>query len=325
MNRNVWRWIILAGMTVLCCLGFLWSVFNGATDLVWTDVWQSLWNPQEDSTGLIVWNLRLPRTLLAALVGINLALSGALLQGVMHNPLADPNIIGVSSGAGLAGVVAMLVWPQYEYLVTPLSFLGALAACAVIYILAWRNGVHPVRVVLAGVAVSAFLGSVITGVMIFHSTQVHSALLWMVGGLGAKGWGHVSLVLPYTILGLLLVMWAANHLNILQLGDEMATGLGVHVQHTRIFLTATAALLAASAVSVVGLLGFVGLIVPHTVRLLIGSDYRILLPGTALLGAALLMFSDTFARTVLSPVELPVGIIMAFLGAPFFLYLLRRE
>ena len=161
--------------------------------------------------------------------------------------------------------------------------------------------------------------------MIFYSDRVHSALMWMVGGLSARSWPHVELLWPYTLAGLVLALVLARQLNILQLGDELARGLGLSVERTRLLATAVAALLAASAVSVVGLLGFVGLIVPHAARLLVGSDYRFLLPAAALLGAAVVMFSDTFARTAFAPVELPVGIIMAVLGAPFFLFLLRRE
>ncbi|MCQ2381199.1 MAG: iron ABC transporter permease [Acidaminococcaceae bacterium] len=324
MSRTLFRTLILISFACLCVLGFFISIVNGAMDLPYTQIWQALWQPQNDSASLIVWNLRLPRTILAALVGINLALSGAILQGIMHNPLADPNIIGVSSGAGLAGIIVLILYPAYEYLITPFSFLGAMLACLLIYILAWKDGVKPVRVILAGVAVSAFLGSIITSLMIFYSDKVHGALLWMVGGLTARGWSHIPLVLPYTIIGLIFIIFAAHYLNILQLGDEMARGLGVSVEKTRICLTMLAALLAASAVSAVGLLGFVGLIIPHIVRLLTGSDYRILLPGSALLGATILMLSDTLARMLLNPIELPVGIIMAFLGAPFFLYLLRK-
>ena len=161
--------------------------------------------------------------------------------------------------------------------------------------------------------------------MIFYSDRVHGALMWMVGGLAARSWPHVQIILPYALAGGLLALAGAAYLNILQLGDEMARGLGVNVELTRIVFTALAALLAASSVSVVGLLGFVGLIVPHAARLVIGSDFRFLLPAAALLGAATVTLSDTFARVILAPVELPVGIIMAFLGAPFFLFLLRRE
>ena len=284
-----------------------------------------LLHPGEDPQSQIIWNIRMPRTIVGALVGINLSLSGAILQAIMRNPLADPHIIGISSGAGLAGVVIMILFPALEYLITPVAFVGAMLAAICIYILAWKNGIKPVRIILAGVAVSAFLSAGISGLMIFYSDRVHGALMWMVGGLAARSWPHVSIILPYAIIGLVLALASASYLNILQLGDEMARGLGVNVEVTRIIMTAIAALLAASAVSVVGLLGFVGLVVPHAARLLIGSDYRYLLPAAALLGVAIVTLSDTFARVIFAPIELPVGIIMAFLGAPFFLFLLRRE
>lgn len=325
MNRESKRFLNFICYVFLGILGFGVALYYGSTDLGFTQVWNALWHPVEDGASLIIWNLRLPRAILCALVGANLALSGAILQGVMQNPLADPNIIGISSGAGLAGVLVLIVFPAYEYLITPFSFLGAMLACFMIYILAWRDGVKPVRVILAGVAVSAFLGSIITSLMIFYSDRVHGALMWMVGGLSARGWSHVPLILPYTLAGFVFVFFAAKYLNILQLGEEMARGLGVNMEKTRLCLTMVAALLAASAVSVVGLLGFVGLVVPHIVRLMMGSDYRLLLPGSALLGMAVLLLSDTLARVLLNPVELPVGIIMAFLGAPFFLYLLRKS
>ena len=273
----------------------------------------------------ILENIRLPRSIVAVLVGINLSLSGAILQAVMKNPLADPHIIGISSGAGLFGIFAMLVMENAGNLVTPAAFLGALLAAILIYILAWKDGIKPIRVILAGVAVSAFLGAGISAMLIFYSEKVSGALMWMVGGLSARSWQHVQLILPYTIAGTILALAFTKHLNILQLGDDVAKGLGLRVNLTRTILTAIAALLAASAVCVVGLLGFVGLIVPHTARLLIGSDYRILLPSAALLGAAVLTFSDTAARVIFAPVELPVGILLAILGAPFFLYLLRKE
>ena len=307
--------------------GFFFSLTNGSVEISSAQVLAELFGGEgilDETKRQILENIRLPRTIVALLVGVNLSLSGAILQAVMKNPLADPHIIGISSGAGLFGIFAMMV-ANDAVLVTPAAFVGAMLAAVLIYILAWKDGIRPIRVILAGVAVSAFLGAGISALLIFYSDKVHGALMWMVGGLSARSWQHVELLLPYSIAGTLATFLAARHLNILQLGDEVATGLGLRVNLVRTVLTATAALLAASAVCVVGLLGFVGLIVPHTARLILGSDYRLLLPGAAFLGAAVVTISDTVARTLFAPAELPVGILMAMLGAPFFLYLLRRE
>ena len=325
INRTAWRLTILILFLFLALLGAFLSLTKGSSVITMEQIVELLLHPGEDPQSQIIWNIRMPRTIVGALVGINLSLSGAILQAIMRNPLADPHIIGISSGAGLAGVVIMILFPTLEYLITPVAFVGAMLAAICIYILAWKNGIKPVRIILAGVAVSAFLSAGISGLMIFYSDRVHGALMWMVGGLAARSWPHVNIILPYAIIGLVLALASASYLNILQLGDEMARGLGVNVEVTRIIMTAIAALLAASAVSVVGLLGFVGLVVPHAARLLIGSDYRFLLPAAALLGVAIVTLSDTFARVIFAPIELPVGIIMAFLGAPFFLFLLRRE
>ena len=325
ISRTVWRLgVIVFFLLLALCGGFL-SLTKGSSVITLNQIVNILASPGTDPKSQIIWNIRMPRTIVGALVGVNLALSGAILQAVMRNPLADPHIIGISSGAGLAGVTIMILFPALEYLITPVAFIGAMVAAVCIYILAWKNGIKPVRIILAGVAVSAFLSAGISGLMIFYSDRVHGALMWMVGGLAARSWPHVQIILPYAVAGMLLALAGAAYLNILQLGDEMARGLGINVEITRIVMTAIAALLAASAVSVVGLLGFVGLIVPHAARLLVGSDYRYLLPASGLLGIAIVTLSDTFARVIFAPIELPVGIIMAFLGAPFFLFLLRRE
>lgn len=304
-----------------CVAGFFFSVLNGSVEISLAEMFGDL----DETRRQILMNIRLPRTIVAMLVGVNLSLSGAILQAVMKNPLADPHIIGISSGAGLFGIFVMMIFSDAGALMTPAAFIGAMLAATLIYILAWKDGIRPIRVILAGVAVSAFLGAGISALLIFYSDKVHGALLWMVGGLSARSWQHVEILLPYSIAGTILTFLSARHMNVLQLGDEVATGLGLRVNLVRTFLTAVAALLAASAVCVVGLLGFVGLIVPHTARLILGSDYRILLQGAAFLGAAVVSISDTFARIIFAPTELPVGILMAMLGAPFFLYLLRKE
>jgi iron complex transport system permease protein len=315
----------MVAFTVIVITGMAISLMKGAVNIPPVEIIKAIGPRDPGVHAQIIWNIRLPRTLVGALVGMNLALAGAILQAVMKNPLADPHIIGISSGAGLAGIIVLILVPTAEYLLTPVAFIGALMAASLIYILAWKGGIRPMRMILAGVAVSAFLGSGITALLVFYSDRVHGALMWMVGGLTARSWPHFHIILPYSMLGSIVAFFGAKKLNVLSLGDETAKGLGLNVELTRLMMTALAALLAASAVSVVGLLGFVGLIVPHTARLLIGSDHRFLLPSSALLGMGVVILSDTVARTLFAPVELPVGIIMAFLGAPFFLYLLRRE
>mgnify|MGYP004654171233 FL=1 len=319
------RILILLVLAVLACFGGIISIMKGSVNVPLNEIIAAMTGGSAAMHQQIIMNIRLPRTIVAGLVGVNLALSGAILQAVMKNPLADPHIIGISAGAGIMGIFIMLLFPDLSWLITPAAFAGAMGAAILIYILAWKNGIQPIRIILAGVAVSAFLGAGISALMIIYSDRVHSALMWMVGGLSARSWPQVMLIWPYTLAGMIFTLLAARHLNILQLGDELAKGLGLRVERTRLILTAAAALLAASAVSVVGLLGFVGLIVPHAARLMIGSDYRYLLPATIFLGAATVMLSDTFARVAFAPVELPVGIIMAVIGAPFFLFLLRRE
>lgn len=310
---------------LLAVVAFIVGTLIGSMHIDFKTVIQAIVDNQGTTAEMVILNIRLPRMLTAALVGINLALAGGILQGVMGNPLADPGIIGISSGAGLVGIVILILFPQYQFLVPIGAFIGAMGAAIMIYVLAWKGGIQPIRVILAGVAVSAFLGAGISALMVFYSDRVHGALTFMNGSLSTRSWPEVMTILPYTLFGIVCVIVFSERLNILVLGDDTARGLGLNVEATRLGLTALAALLAASAVSVVGLLGFVGLIIPHSVRLLIGNNHKYLFPGSVFLGAAVVMFSDTFARTILSPAEIPVGVVMAVLGAPFFLYLLRKD
>ena len=324
-NRLAWRWLMLVLFAAAALAGVVASVTQGAAVIPPGQVLSILWNPTAQTADQIVWNLRLPRALTGAMVGSNLAVAGAILQAVMRNPLADPHIIGISAGAGITGIAVLVLFPAMTYLMTPVAFLGAMAAAGAIYALAWKNGIKPVRIILAGVAVSAFLSAGISGILVFYSDRVHGALLWMVGGFSAASWNEVAVVAPYWCAGLLLALIGAYYLNVLQLGDDMARALGLNIELARVLLTAVAALLAASSVSVAGLLGFVGLVVPHMVRLLVGTNYSYIIPGSALLGMAVVTLSDTLARVLFAPVELPAGLIMAFIGAPFFLFLLRKE
>ncbi|MGE5509384.1 MAG: FecCD family ABC transporter permease [Chitinophagales bacterium] len=320
------RIAILAAALVLLALAATVSIGLGPVRLGPVTVWRAILGRATGLPQTIVWNIRLPRTLIGGLVGMALAISGALLQGVMRNPLADPHIIGVSAGAGLGAVTVMTFFPLAAgYLVPVAAFGGALVGAALVYALAWRGGIAPMRMILAGVAVSSLFSAGTSALLVTKSDNVQAAMTWLVGGLAGRGWTYWDRLWPYVTVGTIVALVSARKVNLLLLGDDMAAGLGVRVERIRLLLIALAAMMAGAAVSVAGLIGFIGLIIPHITRLLVGSDYRYLLPTAALLGSALLILADTAARVVLDPVELPVGILTAALGAPFFLYLLRRR
>lgn len=316
---------IISLFIILFILSFFISLGNGAVKISLKDIIQAIFFEEDTVEHQVIWNVRLPRTIVAGLVGICLSLSGAILQGIMRNPLAGPSIIGVSAGGGLAAFIILILFPQYYYLVPGGAFLGSLLATLFIYSLAWKEGILPTRLILAGVAVSSLLSSGINALMTFYPDRVAGVIGFMVGGLSATTWIQVKMLLPYVSVGTLLVLLLPVKLNILMLGDEVATGLGLNVERTRFIFILLSSLLAGSAVSVVGLLGFVGLIIPHMARLFIGSDYRYLFPASILLGATIVVLCDTLARVLFAPMEIPVGIIISALGAPFFLFLLRKK
>ena len=278
----------------------------------------------------IVWEIRLPRVLLAALVGGTLAYSGAAYQGIFRNPLADPYLIGVASGAGLAATIVIVsplpVTVGPVSVITLAAFGGALIAATLSYSLARVNGTTPTTtLILAGVAISAIAVSATSYLMLVNQTATLSILSWLLGGFNDSGWHKMWFIVPYVVPAAIVIYLHARLLNVMQLDEQQAQQLGVHVERTKLIVLLAASLAAAAAVSVAGIVGFVGLIAPHTVRLFVGPDYRRLLPLSALLGASFLVLADLGARTVVSPGELPVGVITAMIGAPFFLFLLRRQ
>ncbi|WP_042170738.1 FecCD family ABC transporter permease [Paenibacillus gorillae] len=311
------RWLS-AVMLPLIVLISVYGISYGSVPIPIHDIWIVLTGDGDSTYRTIIMDLRLPRVLIGLLTGACLAASGALLQGVMRNPLADPGIIGVSSGAGLAAVITMVLLPQFSYLLPLSAFTGAFIAAMLIYLLAWDKGSSPIKIVLAGVAVNALLGAVMNGVMVIYSDRVQAVLPWLAGGLNGRSWSHLSFMLPYAAVGLLLSLIAIKPANLLLLSDDSAKLLGQRVELQRLLLIVLAAFLAGSAVSVAGLVGFVGLVVPHAIRLLIGEDYRFLLPLSIGGGAALVVLADTIARSWIDSIELPVGILLACVGAPFF-------
>lgn len=324
-KRGARRTAVLIGLSLLLVVSILGSISYGAVPISWQEIVQIIFTDQESEWSEIILSIRVPRMLTGALVGMNLALAGAIMQGVLRNPLADPGILGVTAGAGLGAIGIMILFPAYMSLVPLVAFVGAMAALFMVYLLAWKNGsIEPIRLLLAGVALGALFGGLMTAMMVFHSEKVQGTIQWMAGGFQGRSWGHVRMILPYTIVGVVGAFWSSRTLNILALGDEMATGLGLNVQRCRILLMTLAGLLTASAVSVAGLLGFVGLMVPHIVRMIIGSDFEWLMPTAVIVGTILVVSADTFSRIIFAPTEVPVGVFMSFIGAPFFLYLLRR-
>ena len=287
-------------------------------------------DPQTAPLASIFFNLRLPRTCLVALAGAALAGSGSAYQGMFRNPLADPYLIGVASGAGLGAVLAMSIRFPYTLgglLATPAAaFLGALISVFLVVQLG-RTGkaIAAPNLVLAGVAVSAFASALTSFLMLRATGELRRALVWLLGGSTLSGWLPVLAALPYILLGLGVLTSLGHGLNVLQFGSEQAQQLGLPVRRVRFLVIASATLATAAAVAFTGVIGFVGLIMPHLARLLWGSDYRRLIPLSALGGAVLLLLADVVARVILAPQELPVGIITALLGAPFFLWVLRRS
>ncbi|HWC30819.1 MAG TPA: iron ABC transporter permease, partial [Dehalococcoidia bacterium] len=304
-------------------------------------VWDALLGRSEGTSSVIVNDIRLPRVIVGAMVGASLAMSGAILQGITRNPLADPHIFGISAGAALVAVIFIVLLPSIANeqvqvaaggtdlftlnVVQPLALLGGLAGGGLAYLMAWRGGVSPVRLALAGIAVTSMLTAITSGILVTSAFSAQIGLRWLIGGLSQRNWNDVHLMAPYFIVGSLAILLLARQVNVIALGDELATSLGQRVERTRFVLAATAALLASAAVSIAGLIGFLGLIIPHFVRLLLGNDYRIIIPASAVFGAILLVLADTAARTIFDPQELPVGVLTAVLGGPVFILLVRSR
>lgn len=274
----------------------------------------------------IIFNIRLPRVILALIIGANIAISGAILQAVMGNPLADPGLTGVTSGAAVFVLVIMLAKPEYTQFMPLAALIGGMLAATIVYALAWRrNGISPISIILAGVAVNALCGGVVGYLSIIYSDRLPSAVQWMNGSLAAKGNSVVTMILPYAIVGWILSFFAIRKANVIRMGDQVAANLGENVHRIRILLSILAVFLAAISVAAIGMIGFVGLIVPHMARFLVGSNYKYMMPMSMALGAFVLLVADTGGRTLFSPLEIPAGILMAVIGGPYFLYLMRRS
>jgi len=317
---------VLAVTILLLFASMAIAVSTGAVNLGPARVFDGLFDRGDTVARQIVWQLRVPRVLVAAFVGANLSVAGVLLQGVTRNPLAGPHILGLSAGAGFASITVVVVAPGTPIeLIAPAAFLGAIAAALVVYGLAWRGGISPVRFALSGVATAALFTAMSTAVLANSDLFTQRVLSFLAGGLFARDWDDAYQIMPYSLVLGAVALLVAGALNVMALGDDVARGLGMQVERMRLLLVVLAAGLTGSAVAVSGMLAFVGLVVPHAARLLVGSDHRRAAPVAALLGASLLVLADTLSRIVIAPAEIPVGIVTAVIGAPVFLLLIRTR
>ena len=331
------KMLFLLLMTVLLILTVLYSLHTGqiavSVDTIFYEWSRALGfssagpAPAPDQRA-VLWFIRMPRVTVAILAGAAFAAAGAVMQGVFANPLADPGIIGVSAGASFGAVICISLGltSLSLYYMPMFALVGALASVAAALALTFRHGrIPPMTLLLAGVAVSMFLGAITNGLLTFmNEYNLREFLFWMVGGLDYRRWEHVGIAALPILLGIFILCLLARHLNALALGENEAKSLGMNVLLYRAIFLFTASLVTATAVCVSGMIGFVGLVVPHITRMLMGPDHRILIPASALIGALFLLLCDTLGRTIAPPVEIRVGIMTALIGAPYFLYLIRR-
>jgi len=320
-------------LTLLLALVILFSVMVGSVRVdpvrSISILLQSLLGLQGTETEMertIILSLRFPRALLAGLVGAGLSVSGVIFQALLRNPLADPYILGVSSGSAVGAIIAILIGLSTLSFGLPLaSFAGALMTIALVFYFGKQEGkIHPNILLLAGVITGSFFSAIIMFFLsISQKEELHTIIFWLMGDFSFANPRAIGIVLPYIVAGFFILYYQSRHLNLS--GEESALQLGVNVERLKIISYLSASLITAASVSLCGLIGFVGLIIPHSVRLLFGPDHRLLLPASALIGASFLIVSDTLARTLLAPVELPVGVITAAFGGPFFIYLLRKR
>ncbi|WP_338653272.1 iron ABC transporter permease [Lysinibacillus sp. Y5S-8] len=315
-------------LPVLLIIIFILSIVSlglGAIYITPSEIIHNLIGEGTQSQRFILNNYRIPRIIIAIIVGAGLATAGAILQGILRNPLASPDVIGVTKGAGLAAVIIIVLFPTSPIIFLPLSaFIGAAIIAAILMLFVYKKGAQPNTLALVGIALGAICQAGIEYLMIKFPDDVSMTLLWLTGSLWARGWDQVYILLPCLILIPILFGLTAK-LDILSLGDDIATGLGERSRFLRYILLSVSVILIGVCVATVGSIGFIGLIAPHIARRIVGSKFNVLLPASALFGAVLLLVADSLGRGLFPPIEIPAGIITAVIGAPYFLYLLRAE
>lgn len=275
---------------------------------------------------IIIYEYRLPRTLVAICAGVNFALAGCILQSITRNSLAAPNIIGINSGASFFSVLSLFVFTQSQFFILPVAaFFGAIFACFLVYLISYKNGINPIRLILTGIAIDILFQAGTSFILIQNSLEVGSAFMWLSGSLWGKTWGDFYFIFPCTIVGFLVTFLFSYKLKAFHLNEDIIIGIGINTNKNRFILLFISAFLSASAVSVVGPIGFIGLIVPHLVKILVGYNYKIIIIYSSLIDAILVVFSDMIGRTIFAPFEIPAGIIASLIGSPYFIYLLLKS
>lgn len=318
--------IFIASLSVIACM--LLSVQIGAADISSSLVWEALTTSKDDFQHLIIRTVRVPRVLSGAVIGMALAVAGALMQGLTRNPLASPGILGINAGAAFAVVCALVFYGQPPLLTFALfAAAGAGLSAVFVYMLAsmGAGGATPMKLTLAGAIFTAFLSAITTTILIFDEETLDQVRFWTAGSLAGRDFLILSNTAPYVFVGMLIAIALGKHITALSLGDDVASSLGQNTKRIKQFAFVAVILTAGGATALAGPVGFVGLIVPHITRFLVGTDYRRILPTSALVGALVVTLADMFARTLIRPQELPVGIVMGLLGAPFFIYLARKK
>ena len=328
-------------LLIILFISILFAISLGAADINMEDAFGILIKPvpfigriinanYDESYFSIIWDIRLPRVLLAAVVGMGLAAAGTSFQGLLRNPMADPYVLGVSSGASFGATLAIVSGLSSGFIglagSTVAAFMGAITTMAAVYTLG-NAGKHSsmVTLLLAGIAISSFLSAIVSFIMVFNHDKLESIVLWTMGSFATASWSSLYLSFPIILIGSIILLTMAREMNALLMGDESAMHLGIDVSRVRKLLLIVGSIITAAAVSASGIIGFVGLIIPHVVRIFTGPDHRRLLPAASISGAIFMIISDTLARTLVAPIEIPVGIITSLVGGPFFLYMLIRN
>ena len=303
----------------------LYSMKTGSIEISFSELIKGLITNDNSGNIGIIKDVRLPRILCAVLIGASLGVAGTLLQAVMKNPLADPGITGISAGASVLAIIIMVFFKELNEVKPILSFIGGSVAAIMVYLIAYDKGFSPIRIVLSGVAINALLTSVASIVTMFNGSVQSSIDMWLSGSLATVTKSDVNILAVCTVLGIALALMSSKTCNLLALGDKTSKSLGVDTTKQTIIISAIAVFLASTSTGVGGVISFVGLIVPHIARFIIGSNHKYLIPFSAVLGSILLILADTLGRSMFKPYEVPVGLVMSVIGAPFFIYLLKRR